>query len=78
MITINLSEEQARELLKATGWGDTLPRHVEQEIFRQLENKLTPPASEQAEIAAWRAENGHTASVIENWKRKNEAMEGFE
>lgn len=29
MITINLSDEQARELLKATGWGDMMPRHLE-------------------------------------------------
>lgn len=78
MITINLSDEQARELLKATGWGDMMPRHIELEIFRQLENKLTPPSNEQAAIAAWRAENGHTADVIENWKRKHETMEGFE
>lgn len=78
MITINLSDEQARELLHATGWGDMMPRHLEIEIFRQLENKLTPPSNEQAEIAAWRAENGYTAEVIENWKRKHETMEGFE
>ena len=78
MITINLSDEQARELLHATGWGDMMPRHLEIEIFRQLENKLTPPSNEQSAIAAWRAENGYTAEVIESWKRKHETMEGFE
>lgn len=78
MITINLSDEQARELLQATGWGDMMPRHIEQEIFRQLENKLTPKGTEQANLAAWRAEVGYTAKAVEDWKRKHETMEGFE
>lgn len=78
MITINLSDEQARKLLAATGWNDPIPNDVAREIFIQLENKLTPPGNEQAAIAAWRAENGYTAEVIENWKRKHETMEGFE
>lgn len=78
MITINLSDEQARELMKATGWGDMMPRHLEIEIFRQLENKLIPPSNEQAAIAAWRAENGYTAELIENWKRKHETIGVFE
>ena len=78
MITINLSDEQARKLLAATGWNDPIQNDLAREIFIQLENKLTPPSNEQAAIAAWRAENGHTAEVIENWKRKHETMEGFE
>ena len=78
MIQINLSEEQARELLQAVGWGDLLPRHIERELFVQLENKLTPPGTEQANLAAWRAEVGYTAKAVEDWKRKHETMEGFE
>lgn len=75
MITINLSDEQAKELLHVTGWGDMLPRHIEQEIFRQLEHKLTPASTEAATLAAWRAEVGYTAKAVEEWKRKHEPME---
>ena len=73
MISINLSDKQARELLAATGWGNPLPHEVEREIFLQLEQKLMPVSNEQAAIAAWRCENGYTAETIEKWKRINEA-----
>lgn len=75
MITINLSDEQAKELLHATGWGDALPRHIEIELFRQLERQLTPASTEAANLAAWRAEVGYTAKAVEEWKRNNETAE---
>ena len=86
MITINLSGEQARALLDSLGWriavGSTatvnLNEYVAREIFTQLENKLMPPGTEQANLAAWRAEVGHTAKAVEEWKRKHETMEGWE
>lgn len=86
MITINLSDEQARKLLESLGWridiGNVSACHVDsevaKEIFMQLEQKLMPVGTEQANLAAWRAEAGYTAKAVEDWKRKNELMEGFE
>lgn len=83
MITINLSDEQARELLDSLGWriqfGSTstvsLNEAVAREIFTQLENRLIPPGTEQANLAAWRAEAGYTAKAVEDWKRKHETLE---
>lgn len=48
MITINLSDEQGRELLSAFGWRDEVGRMakirldetVAAEIFRQVENQV--------------------------------------
>lgn len=86
MITINLSDEQARKLLESLGWridiGNVsacrVDSEVAKEIFMQLEQKLMPVGTEQANLAAWRAEAGYTAKAVEDWKRKNELMEGFE
>lgn len=83
MITINLSDEQARKLLESLGWridiGNVSACHVDSEVakemFMQLEQKLMPVGTE---LAAWRAEAGYTAKAVESWKRKNETMEGFE
>ncbi|QPD96305.1 hypothetical protein [Enterobacter phage N5822] len=47
-------------------------------MFTQLEQKLMPAGTEQANLAAWRAEAGYTAKAVEDWKRKNELMESFE
>lgn len=78
MITINLSDEQARDLLQAVGWGDMIPQHIERELFVQLENALSPRSNEAANLAACRAEVGYTAKAVEDWKRKHETTEGFE
>lgn len=75
MIQINLSEEQAKKLLHATGWGEHIPNDVERELFKQLERQLTPASTEAASLAAWRAEVGYTAKAVEEWKRKHETME---
>ena len=83
MIQINLSVEQARKLLESMGWridiGNISACHVDSEVakemFMQLEQKLMPVGTEQANLAAWRAEAGYTAKTVEDWKRKNEAME---
>ena len=74
MITINLSEKQARELLDATGWERMMPKEVQTEIFRQLEHKLIPNSSNSAEIAVFMHEAGYRAKAVEDWKRKNEVM----
>lgn len=74
MIQINLSDKQALELMDATGWGNRLPDHIEKEIFRQIERQVYPAPTQAAELAVWKAESGHLAQIIENWKRKNETM----
>lgn len=83
MITVNLSEEQARIMLAAFGWRDSngfqsaikLDEQVACEVFRQLEHAFDPAGTEQAETAAWFGENGYRDKQIEDWKRKNESME---
>ncbi|QVW27719.1 hypothetical protein [Hafnia phage Pocis76] len=57
MVSINLSEKQARELMKMMMWGaDEVNDETACEIIAQIENKLLPRPSEQAELAAWRGE----------------------
>ena len=78
MITINLSEEQAKKLLHAVGsralCGSTdemmIDHEVAREIFTQLEQKFSPRPTDAAETAKWLAENGYTALKVHNWKRK--------
>lgn len=86
MITINLSDEQAKTLLECLGWRNSaetvdlmaIEKQVAREMFIQLENELSPRSTEAANLAAWRAEAGYTAKAVEDWKRKHETMEGFE
>lgn len=86
MITINLSDEQAKTLLECLGWRSidetvdimAIEKQVAREMFVQLENELSPRSTEAASLAAWRAEAGYTAKAAEDWKRKHETMEGFE
>nr|DAU08355.1 MAG TPA: hypothetical protein [Caudoviricetes sp.] len=83
MITINLSDEQAKTLLECLGWrtlGDTIDlmaieKQVAREMFIQLENEISPRSTEAASLAAWRHEAGYTEKTIEDWKRKHETME---
>lgn len=70
MITINLSEEQARELLKSVGWSTKIPQKLEAEIFTQLENALIAKTTSAAEIAVWKAKHV-TPMKVTAWKRKN-------
>ena len=83
MITINLSEQQARIMLSAFGWRDNdglqatvkIYEPVAREVFSQLEHAFDPTGTEQAETAAWFGENGYRDQQVENWKRINETME---
>lgn len=75
MITINLSEKQARDLLNCVGWDSKLPEHLTLELFRQLEHKLMPVSTGAAELAVWRHESGLTEMEVERWKRKNETVD---
>lgn len=84
MITINLSEKQAKELCYALGWREYhgtneskafLPEDTAAYMFSQLENQLYPAPTDAAEIAVWNHENGHTDRKVEQWKRKNETAE---
>ncbi|UGO55914.1 hypothetical protein JLBYU41_28 [Escherichia phage JLBYU41] len=83
MITINLSEQQARIMLAAFGWRDDdgiqatvkIPDTVAREVFNQLEHAFVPVGTDQAETAAWFGENGYRDQQVENWKRKNETAE---
>lgn len=78
MITINLSEEQAKKLLHAVcsralcGSTDEMmiDHEVARELFTQLEQKFSPRPTDAAETAKWLAENGYTALKVHNWKRK--------
>lgn len=82
MITINLSEEQAKSLLSSLGWrygsGEydrlVVKSDVAKEVFIQLEHKLMPASTSAAELAVWRHENGLNEMDVEKWKRKNEVM----
>lgn len=79
MITINLSEEQAKSLLRGLGWrmgsGSeavvNIKEEVAKDLFAQLEHKLMPASTSAAELAVWRHENGLNEIDIEKWKRKN-------
>lgn len=69
MITINLSDKQARELL------DTIGEHLHvkgatAELLNQIDRKLTPVSTNQAEFAAWKSER-ITPNIIKAWKRKH-------
>lgn len=84
MITINLSEKQAKELMHALGWRELhgsneskafLPEDAAAYMFSQLENQLYPAPTNAAEIALWNDLNGYTARKIEKWKRQNETAE---
>jgi hypothetical protein len=83
MITINLSEEQARIMLAAFGWRDDdgiqatvkITETVAREVFNQLEHAFVPVGTDQAGTAAWFGENGYRDQQVENWKRINETAE---
>lgn len=69
MITINLSDKQAREILDTI--GDQL--HVKgaaAELLNQIDRKLTPVSTNQAEFAAWKSER-ITPNIIKACKRKH-------
>ncbi|VUF55249.1 Phage protein [Escherichia phage Stevie_ev116] len=84
MITINLSEEQAKSLLDSFGWrwcddpkyhdNVTIESNVASELFTQLEQQLMPRSTSAAELAVWRHENGLNEMDVEKWKRKNEVL----
>ena len=73
MITINLSEKQAYQVMRyISGFGmEGAMGEVADQICRQL--TLAPTRA--AETAAWRNEAGYIQKAIENWKRINETME---
>lgn len=82
MITINLSDKQAKSLLDSLGWrwcddpahhdNVTIESTVADELFKQLEQQLSPRSTAPAELAVWRHEQGLTEMDVEKWKRKNE------
>nr|DAG39746.1 MAG TPA: hypothetical protein [Caudoviricetes sp.] len=73
MITINLSEQQAYQVMRyISGFGmEGAIGEVADQIFRQL----TPAPTRTAETAIWRNEAGYIQKAIEDWKRKNETAE---
>lgn len=69
MITINLSDKQAREILDTI--GDQL--HIKgatSELLNQIERQLTPASTNQSEFAAWKSER-ILPNIIKAWKRKH-------
>lgn len=83
MIQINLSEEQAKELLRAFCWRSihgsqaiaNIKEEVAKTVFMQLEHKFLPRNFEQAEFAKWKGDNGVNDRIIESWRRQNETAE---
>ncbi|UGV22685.1 hypothetical protein FULANO1_84 [Escherichia phage vB_EcoD_Fulano1] len=73
MITINLSEQQAAQIM----------RHISvmgidgdfSEVVKQIYRQLAPASTMASEVAVWRHEAGYTQRMIEDWKRKNETAE---
>lgn len=73
MITINLSEQQAAQIM----------RHISvmgidgdfSEVVKQIYRQLAPASTMASEVAVWRHEAGYTQRMIEGWKRKNETAE---
>lgn len=86
MITINLSERQARLLLVGLGYRENnevtaslkVARSVCDELFTQIEQQLMPRSTSAAELAVWRHENGLNEMDVEKWKRKHETMTAFD
>ncbi|ATN94126.1 hypothetical protein HOS16_gp48 [Shigella phage vB_SflS-ISF001] len=69
MITINLSEKQARVLLDVI--GDQLhTKGAAAELLNQIEIQLTPVSTKQAEYAAWKSER-ILPNIIKAWKPKH-------
>lgn len=69
MITINLSDKQAREILDTI--GDQL--HIKgatAELLNQIERQLTPASTNQSEFASWKSER-IMPNIIKAWKRKH-------
>lgn len=85
MIQINLSEKQAKSLLKSLGWrwcddssihdNVTIESDVSKEIFSQLEHALYPAPTCAAELATFKHHSGQRERSVEDWNRKNESME---
>ncbi|EDV3179118.1 hypothetical protein CSP48_004031 [Salmonella enterica subsp. arizonae] len=83
MITINLSDEQAKSMLNSLYFrfvcdgvdSLTIDGNVAKELFTQLEHKIMPASTSAAELSAWRYDQGLVEMDIEKWKRKNETPE---
>lgn len=69
MITINLSDKQARELLDTIG-EQLHVKGAAAELLNQIDRQLTPVPTNQAEFAAWKSER-ITPNIIKAWKRKH-------
>lgn len=69
MITINLSDKQAREILDTIG-EQLHVKGATAEILNQIERQLTPSSTNQAEFAAWKSER-ILPNIIKAWKRKH-------
>lgn len=69
MITINLSEKQAREILDTIG-EQLHVKGAAAELLNQIDKQLTPVSTNQAEFAAWKSER-ITPNIIKAWKRKH-------
>lgn len=69
MITINLSEKQAREILDAIS-EQLHVKGATAELLNQIDKQLTPASTSQAEFAAWKSKR-ITPNIIKAWKRKH-------
>lgn len=70
MITINLSDKQARELLDTIGEQIHVKGAAAELLINQIERQLTPASTNQAEFAAWKSER-ILPNIIKAWKRKH-------
>lgn len=69
MITINLSDKQAREILDTIG-EQLHVKGAAAELLNQIERQLTPASTNQSEFATWKSER-ILPNIIKAWKRKH-------
>lgn len=76
MITINLSEKQAREILDTIGEQLNV-KGAAAELLNQIDKQLTPVSTNQAEFAVWKSER-ILPNIIKEWKRKHKKQVNVE
>src|SRR5699024_2470491 len=69
MITMNLSDKQARELKDTIG-EQLHAKGAAAELINQIERQLTPASTNQSEFASWKSER-ILPNIIKAWKRKH-------
>lgn len=74
MITVNISNKDAREFLEFLYAVNPACSSVAKAVMSQIERQMMPVSTNQAELAIWRGKR-MIPNLIELWKRKNETAE---